>query len=62
LHAGDRILFAGEAGVEGLQRRTSDDDGTMHCLPTRREPMRKRPRRRLARDGGAACRPATVRA
>jgi hypothetical protein len=30
LRPGDRILFTGEAGVTGLQRRTLNDDGTVH--------------------------------
>jgi hypothetical protein len=34
-----------------------DDNGTVHCPPTGREPVRERPRRRLARDGGTAGRP-----
>lgn len=40
LHAGDRILFAGEAGVEGLQRRTLGDDGAVDYLRTGIEPPR----------------------
>jgi Trk K+ transport system NAD-binding subunit len=40
LRAGDRILFAGEAGVEGLQRRTLSDDGAVDYLRTGREPPR----------------------
>ncbi|MCU0938261.1 MAG: hypothetical protein MUC86_03790, partial [Burkholderiaceae bacterium] len=40
LHAGDRILFAGNVGVEGLQRRTLNDDGAVHYLRTGREPVR----------------------
>ena len=62
LRAGDRILFAGEAGVEGLQRRTLNDDGAVHYLRTGREPARTWLGRLLSRDGGAAGRPATVRA
>jgi hypothetical protein len=40
LRAGDRILFAGEPGIEGLQRRTLNDDGAVHYLRTGREPAR----------------------
>jgi Trk K+ transport system NAD-binding subunit len=40
LRAGDRILFAGEAGVEGLQRRTLSDDGAIDYVRTGREPPR----------------------
>ena len=40
LLAGDRILFAGEAGVEGLQRRTLTDDVAIDYLRTGREPSR----------------------
>ena len=40
LRAGDRILFAGGEGVEGLQRRTLSDDGAVHYLRTGREPVR----------------------
>ena len=40
LSAGDRILFAGEGGVEGLQRRTLSDDNVVHYLRSGREPMR----------------------
>jgi len=40
LRAGDRILFAGEAGVEGLQRRTLTDDVAIDYLRTGREPSR----------------------
>jgi Trk K+ transport system NAD-binding subunit len=40
LRAGDRILFAGEAGEEGLQRRTLADDGAIDYLRTGREPPR----------------------
>jgi len=40
LRAGDRILFAGGEGIEGLQRRTLDDDGAVHYLRTGREPVR----------------------
>jgi voltage-gated potassium channel len=49
LRAGDRILFAGEAGVEGLQRRTLSDDGAIDYLRTGREPPRTWLGRRLAR-------------
>jgi Trk K+ transport system NAD-binding subunit len=40
LRPGDRILFAGEAGVEGLQRRTLADDGAIDYLRTGRDPPR----------------------
>jgi Trk K+ transport system NAD-binding subunit len=40
LRAGDVILFAGEAGVEGLQRRTLADDVAIDYLRTGREPPR----------------------
>ena len=40
LHAGDRILFAGEPGIESLQRRVLNDDGAVHYLRTGREPAR----------------------
>ena len=40
LHPGDRILFAGEQGVEGLQRRTLTDDGVIEYLRTGHEPPR----------------------
>jgi Trk K+ transport system NAD-binding subunit len=40
LLAEDRILFAGEAGVEGLQRRTLTDDVAIDYLRTGREPSR----------------------
>jgi Trk K+ transport system NAD-binding subunit len=40
LRAGDRILFAGEAGVEGLQRHTLADDAAIDYLRTGREPPR----------------------
>jgi hypothetical protein len=40
LRAGDRILFAGEAGVEGLQRRTLSDDAAIDYLRTGRETPR----------------------
>jgi Trk K+ transport system NAD-binding subunit len=62
LRAGDRVLFAGAAGVEGLQRRTLNDDSAVHYLRTGREPARTWLGRLLARDGDAAGRPATVRA
>jgi Trk K+ transport system NAD-binding subunit len=38
LHEGDRVLFAGAAGIEGLQRRILNDDSTVHYLRTGREP------------------------
>lgn len=40
LRAGDVILFAGEAGVEGLQRRTLSDDVAIDYLRTGREAPR----------------------
>lgn len=40
LRAGDVILFAGEPGVEGLQRRTLSDDVAIDYLRTGREPSR----------------------
>jgi len=40
LRAGDRILFAGETGVEGLQRRTLSDDAAIDYLRTGRETPR----------------------
>jgi len=54
LRAGDRILFAGEAGVEGLQRRTLADDMAIDYLRTGREPSRTWLGRWLAGAGGAA--------
>lgn len=51
LRTGDRILFAGEAGVEGLQRRTPSDDGAIEYLRTGREPPRTWLGRLLARNG-----------
>lgn len=54
LRAGDRILFAGAAGVEGLQRRTLNDDGVVHYLRTGREPVRTWVGRLLARARNAA--------
>jgi Trk K+ transport system NAD-binding subunit len=54
LHAGDRVLFAGAAGVEGLQRRTLSDDGVVHYLRTGREPARTWLGRLLAGAAGAA--------
>ena len=62
LRAGDRILFAGEAHVERPQRRVLNHDGAVHYLRTGREPVPACLGRLLARDGGAAGRPATVRA
>jgi Trk K+ transport system NAD-binding subunit len=40
LQAGDRILFAGHAGVEGLQRRTLSDDVAVDYVRTGRETSR----------------------
>jgi|FrelakmetLWP11LW_1041352.scaffolds.fasta_scaffold05722_3 voltage-gated potassium channel len=54
LQAGDRILFAGDAGVEGLQRRTLADDIAIDYLRTGREPSRTWVGRLLAGDGGNA--------
>jgi voltage-gated potassium channel len=54
LQAGDRILFAGEAGVEGLQRRTLTDDIAIDYLRTGREPSRTWLGRLLARNGWAS--------
>lgn len=54
LHAGDRILFAGEAGVEGLQRRTLVDDVAIDYLRTGHEPPRTWLGRLLARTGRPA--------
>jgi len=34
LRAGDTVLFAGEAGIEGLQRRTLADDVAIDYLRT----------------------------
>jgi hypothetical protein len=62
LRAGDRILCAGEAGVEGPRRPTLNHDGAVHYLRTGRVPVRTSLGRLLARDGGAAGWPATVRA
>lgn len=57
LRAGDVILFAGEAGVEGLQRRTLSDDVAIDYLRTGREPPRTWLGRLLAgRRGQAAAR------
>jgi len=56
LRAGDVILFAGEAGVEGLQRRTLADDVAIDYLRTGREPPRTWLGRLLAgenRESGA---------
>jgi Trk K+ transport system NAD-binding subunit len=54
LHPGDRVLFAGEAGVEGLQRRTLSDDGAIDYLRTGREPPRTWLGHWLASRGAAA--------
>jgi Trk K+ transport system NAD-binding subunit len=54
LRAGDRILFAGEAGVEGLQRHTLSDDGAIEYLRTGREPPRTWLGRLLAGEARAA--------
>jgi len=40
LHIGDRVLFAGLAGVEGLQRRTLSDDVAIDYVRTGHEPSR----------------------
>ena len=53
LRAGDRILFAGETGVEGLQRRTLTDDVAIDYLRTGREPSRTWLGRWLAGTGQA---------
>jgi Trk K+ transport system NAD-binding subunit len=58
LRAGDRILFAGEAGVEGLQRRTLVDDGAVDYLRTGSEPPRTWLGRLLANSGGRAAKSA----
>ena len=54
LRAGDVILFAGEAGVEGLQRRTLSDDMAIDYLRTGRERSRTWLGRLLAGAGKAA--------
>lgn len=54
LHPGDRILFAGEQGVEGLQRRTLTDDGVIEYLRTGHEPPRTWLGRLLVGGGRAA--------
>jgi Trk K+ transport system NAD-binding subunit len=54
LRAGDVILFAGEAGIEGLQRRTLADDVAIDYLRTGREPPRTWLGRLLVRSRGAA--------
>jgi Trk K+ transport system NAD-binding subunit len=54
LRAGDTVLFAGEAGVEGLQRRTLADDVAIDYLRTGREPPRTWLGRLLVRSRGAA--------
>jgi Trk K+ transport system NAD-binding subunit len=51
LHVGDVILFAGEAGVEGLQRRTLSDDAVIDYLRTGHDPPRTWLGRLLARSG-----------
>jgi len=53
LRAGDRILFAGDAEAESLQRRTLRDDGAVHYLRTGREPVRTWLGRWLAARAGA---------
>ncbi|MCU0814244.1 MAG: NAD-binding protein [Burkholderiaceae bacterium] len=53
LRPGDRILFAGEAGVEGLQRHALGDDGAIDYLRTGREPPRTWLGRLLAAKGPA---------
>ena len=57
LRAGDRILFAGEGGVEGLQRRTLADDVAIDYLRTGREPPRTWLGRLLAGGAAAAGKP-----
>jgi Trk K+ transport system NAD-binding subunit len=52
LRPGDVVLFAGAAGVEGLQRRTLADDAAIDYLRTGRDPPRTWLGRMLA--GGAA--------
>jgi voltage-gated potassium channel len=59
LRAGDVILFAGEAGVEGLQRRTLTDDVAIDYVRSGREPSRTWLGRLLAGAGGAARRKAS---
>jgi Trk K+ transport system NAD-binding subunit len=54
LRAGDVILFAGEAGVEGLQRRTLSDDVAIDYLRSGRESPRTWLGRLLARSAMAA--------
>jgi Trk K+ transport system NAD-binding subunit len=56
LREGDRILFAGEAGVEGLQRRTLSDDVAIDYLRSGREPPRTWFGRLLARAGATPSR------
>lgn len=51
LRFGDRILFAGQAGVEGLQRRTLSDDAAIDYVRTGEEPPRTWLGRLLARAG-----------
>jgi hypothetical protein len=51
LQVGDVILFAGEAGVEGLQRRTLSDDAVIDYLRTGHDPPRTWLGRLLARGG-----------
>jgi hypothetical protein len=51
LHTGDVILFAGQAGVEGLQRRTLSDDAVIDYLRTGHDPPRTWLGRLLARGG-----------
>lgn len=53
LRAGDRILFAGHAEAETLQRHTLNDDGAIHYLRTGREPARTWLGRLLARADAA---------
>jgi len=54
LRSGDRILFAGEGGVEGLQRRTLTDDVAIDYLRTGHEPSRTWLGRLLAGARGTA--------
>ena len=61
LGTGDVILFAGESGVEGLQRRTLTDDVVIDYLRTGREPARTWLGRLLAGRDGAAASPSAAK-
>lgn len=61
LHAGDRILFAGETGVEALQQHTLTDDAAIDYLRTGREPARTWLGRLLAGSEGSAASPSTAK-